>query len=152
MGTQEHAKAAATSAVPQLPHAADWLLQHLVALVTDGPLEMGITLQVSGLLVSGRLVSGARYFEGIASDFAHGLAAYPQVAKSVRDSFEEFGKLIYQSDAAPSSRPLPHYIHLTDAKFFSTAGEPVPAEKGVWWRGRISEVGGFALGQLQTQS
>jgi hypothetical protein len=151
MGTQEHATAAATATLPPLSLAPDWLLQHLVALVTDGPLEMGITLQVSGLLVSGKLVSGARYFEGIASDFAHGLAAHPQVAKSLRQSFEEFGKLIYEGDAATSARPLPHYIHLTDTKFFSTAGDPIPAGKGVWWRGRIAEVGGFTLGQLQFQ-
>jgi hypothetical protein len=113
MGAREHATAAAPPTLP-LSQAPDWLLQHLVALVTDGPLEMGITLQVGGLLVSGKLVSGARYFEAAA-------------------------------------RPLPHYIHLTDTKFFSTAGDPVPAGKGVWWRGRIAEVGGFTLGQLQAQ-
>jgi hypothetical protein len=152
MGIQTQATAAAAPAIAPLSQGPDWLLQHLVALVTDGPLEIGMTLQVGGFLVSGKLVSGARYFEGIASDFAHGLAAYPQVAQSVRASFEEFGKLIYEGNAGPSARPLPHYIHLTDTKFFSTAGEPVPAGKGVWWRGRISEVGGFALGQLQSQA
>jgi hypothetical protein len=44
----------------------------------------------------------------------------------------------------------PNYIHLKEAKFFlpSGAGKPIPANQGVWWRGRLSEVSGFILGSL----
>ena len=53
----------------------DWLLQSLVNMANVSELEIGITLQVSGLLVSGILVGGKKYFEGFAEDFAGAFAA-----------------------------------------------------------------------------
>jgi hypothetical protein len=132
--------------------ASDWFLQHLVSLVNDTPLQLPITLQVSGMLVSGQLVSGACYFEGIAGDFAHGIAAYPDVAASVRESFTSLGTTIYKTDpndTAPG--PAPHFLHLQNAQFFGPAAQPIPQTGGMWWRGRVTEVGGFSLGQLVAQ-
>jgi hypothetical protein len=133
--------------------SSDWFLQHLVSISNDAGLQIGLTVQVGGLLVSGQLVSGEQYFEGIAADFEHGLAAYPQLAQAMKKSFASFG-VIYKSESQPEGSQsvearAPNYIHLTDARFFSTAGDPIPQNKGVWWRGRISAIGGFTIGQLR---
>ncbi|MBP0716154.1 hypothetical protein J8I33_22850 [Burkholderia sp. AcTa6-5] len=48
----------------------------------------------------------------------------------------------------PNDLPPPQYIHIKGARFFSNSGNPIPGNGGVWWRGRISEVDGFCLGEL----
>ena len=128
----------------------DWFLQSLVNLTNagDGTVEIGMILLVDGFLVSGMMVGGARYFEGFAKDFASGFTDQA-VAETIRTSFSEYGE-IYKTDAADplSPPPSPSYVHMRDARFFNTAGNPVPGNRGVWWRGRLSEVSGFVVGTL----
>lgn len=128
------------------PTQQDWFLQSLVNMVTSGGLEIGLTLHVGGLLVSGLLVSGRRYFEGFGEDFA---SAIPdaEVAENIKSSYASLGASIYQTREEGTTN-APSYIHLQNAKFFSPNGNPLPANHGVWWRGRISEVQGFFLGNL----
>lgn len=124
----------------------DWFLQSLVAMANNSDIELGITLQVSGLLVSGTLVGGKKYFEGFAEDFSGVFASEPEVAESIKNSFAKYGE-IYKKEEGEEIPP-PQYIHLKNTRFFNTAGNPIPGNKGVWWRGRVSEVGGFTLGSL----
>ena len=124
----------------------DWFLQSLVNLANNSDVEIGITLQVSGLLVSGTLVGGKKYFEGFAEDFSSAFANDPESAESIKSSFTKYGE-IYQKEESEEVPP-PQYIHMKDTHFFSTAGNPIPGNRGVWWRGRVAEVGGFILGSL----
>ncbi|MFL1806044.1 gas vesicle accessory protein GvpU [Plesiomonas shigelloides] len=121
----------------------DWFLQSLVNMANGGVLSFGITLNVGGFLVSGELIGGKAYFEGFGSDFASGLSD-SSIADQVKASFAQHGE-IYSSNENPSP---PAYIHLKDARFFNSNGNPIPGNRGVWWRGRISEVDGFSLGSL----
>ena len=138
------------TALEPFPPAAqsDWFLQRLASLANDDGLEVGITLQVSGLLVSGVLVSGAAYFQAIAENFSQGLAAHAELARAMKDGIGSFSG-VYAQSAASATPPLPQYLHLKNAQFFNTAGAPIPENQRVWWRGRVSEVGGFTIGQLQ---
>jgi hypothetical protein len=63
----------------QIDASADWFLQLLVKIV-NGKDDMAfpITLNVSGIIISGELVSGHRYFEGFAKDFKEGFLAVAQ--------------------------------------------------------------------------
>jgi hypothetical protein len=134
-------------------HDSDWFLQHLVELVNsmDG-FGFGITLLVDGFLVSGTLISGKKYFGGFAKDFAQGMADGGGDGKQARESFAGFSK-IYETKVAggETSIPGPSYVHLADAHFYDTNGKPVPANRGVWWRGRLSCVSGFTLGSLTVE-
>jgi hypothetical protein len=129
----------------QQPDTADWFLQVLITIVNDPEnlaLELGITLLAGGFLVSGFLVNGARYFEGFAADFA---LPFPQgSSEHIRSSFSTYGD-IYKGTAEPAP---PMYVHLKEARFFSPGGNPIPTNRGVWWRGRVSEVAGFMIGRL----
>ncbi len=129
---------------------ADWFLQSLVRIANSSDSGFGITLQVSGMLVSGYLVSGRQYFEGFAADFS-GLFDDTGAAGAIRDTLSAYGK-IYDPQADGEDIVPPQFIHLQDARFFSTAGHPVPGDGGVWWRGRLSGVGGFSLGRLSVIS
>ena len=126
----------------------DWFLQALVNMANSGNFTMGITLQVSGFLVSGELISGPTYFEGFATDFVSPMRDRTE-AEKIRKTLSDCGEL-YKTDTL--NVPLPAYIHLKQARFFNTAGNPIPGNRGVWWRGRISEVGGFVLGTLSHHS
>ena len=126
----------------------DWFLQTLVSMVNTAPVDFGITLQVGGFLVSGNLISGAKYFEAFGSEFSTGLKD-PEVAETYRKMFAE-GAKIYEPDVNKTEEDLPlsTFIHLKDTRFFNGSGAPIPGNRGVWWRGRISEVSGFVLGTL----
>jgi len=143
-----------TKSIDSLPNPAqtDCLLQLLVSLVNNpNPevnLEIGVTLQVSGMLVSGDLVSADVYLEGFISDFTDTLENNPEVTKSIERGFSRLHEVYEQKLNMPTVELQPQYIHLKGARFFNTVGNPIPANRGVWWRGRICEVGGFSLGSL----
>ena len=144
-------EAESVSPMPQTAET-DWFLQTLVRMVNESNIEMGITLQVSGMLVSGNLVSGKQYFDGFAADFASPFANDPEAAESIKDSFSSYGEIYYQPKEGESDLPPPQFVHLKNARFFNTAGNPIPGNRGVWWRGRICEVGGFSLGSLSADA
>lgn len=122
----------------------DWFLEQLVEIANVG-FGFGVTLQVGGLLVSGTLASGAAYFDGVAADTLPALDG--DAAETFKKMFASFRDMV--SEDAPKGSPKTfRFIHLRDAKFYNTNGSPIPANRGVWWRGRISEVGGFILGTL----
>ena len=73
----------------------DWFLQVLVSLAMNGS-EFGITLQVGGFLVSGTLVSGPKFFEGFASDFASG---FPEDARAeIKKSMLLPAEMVYNTE------------------------------------------------------
>ena len=127
----------------------DWFLQHLVDTVNRTDLELPITVQVAGVFVSGTLVSGKKYFAGFADDVVAGLGKHAQDPEGLRAAFAGLGR-IYDENEAVAATQSPHYIHLRDAFFYGTANsQAVPANRGVWWRGRLSQIGGFVLGILE---
>lgn len=121
----------------------DWFLQDLIEIANSGKISFDITLTVSGFLVSGTLIGGKEYFEGFGEEFSFGLKG--EAADKVKAAFAKNGE-VYDTQNAPSMQP--NYIHLKNAHFFHTSGTPIPENRGVWWRGRVSEVTGFSLGVL----
>jgi hypothetical protein len=131
--------------VPSAQH--DWFIQSLVNIATVAPLSFGVTLQVSGLLVSGYLVSGKAYFEAVGEQIIGGIAQNAALADQMRKMFATF-ESAYPTDPGQADRPVPQFVHLQNARFYSTDGTPVPSNEGVWWRGRISEISGIVIGIL----
>ncbi|WP_310707563.1 hypothetical protein, partial [Burkholderia multivorans] len=106
------------------------------------------TLFVGGLLVSGQLVGGKKFFEGFGAAFG-GAFSKPETAAEIRQNFAKFGDMYVTEDGSyKEDMESPHYIHLQDARSFHPSGAPIPGNGGVWWRGRIREVDGFNLGSL----
>ena len=127
---------------------ADVFLQSLVNLVNNGGQlkSIGVTLQMGGMLVSGSIVSGAEYFDRFAETFADSLSDMDsQARQSVRTSLAELGDVFRLPQPA---EPLPNYIHLADALFFTADGTPIAGQPTLW-RGRSNAVDGFILGSMQ---
>lgn len=121
----------------------DWFLQDLIEIANSGKMSFDITLTVGGFLVSGTLIGGKEYFEGFGEEFSFGLKG--EAAEKVKAAFSKNGEM-YSTSTGPAMPPS--YVHLKNAHFFHTSGTPVPENRGVWWRGRVSEIAGFSLGAL----
>lgn len=134
--------------VPSAQH--DWFIQSLVNVANVAPLSFGVTLQVSGLLVSGYLVSGKAYFEAVGNQIVGGISQNAALADQLRKMFTTF-ESAYPTEPGQFERPVPQFIHLQNARFYSTDGTPVPSNAGVWWRGRISEISGIVIGILNVE-
>jgi len=129
---------------------ADVFLQFLVNLVNNGGQlkSIGVTLQMGGMLVSGSIVSGAEYFDRFAESFADSLTDMESSGRqTVRSSLAELGDVFRLPQPA---EPLPNYIHLADALFFTADGTPIAGQPTLW-RGRSNAVDGFILGRLQAE-
>ena len=137
----------AKNLTPPLVAETDWFLQSLVNMANETSLEIGITLQVSGMLVSGILVSHKQYFDGFGSEFAS-VFSDSEVSESIKTNISSYGDLYKSDNENVAPLPPPQYIHLKNTYFFNTVGKPIRSNKGVWWRGRICQVGGFSLGSL----
>jgi hypothetical protein len=111
----------------------DPLLSIIVELVEaqsdEGLKNISITLFVGGFMVTGKLVTFKEYAEGT--------------------SFGKFAELLEKEQPdVPISPTTRMHIHLKHAKFLSGAHKPIPDGEGVFWRGRLSEVGGFCHGEI----
>ena len=126
--------------------AKDWFLQFLVNMANKSHFELQITLNVGGFLISGTLAGVKQYFADFGTDFASSFYAGKSF-EEIRTTFQKIGdECACVSKSEPSDSPS--YIHLKDARFFDAQGNSIGGNKGVWWRGRISEVQGFVPGSV----
>lgn len=132
------------------PSQDDWFLAMLVKLTNGTDAEYPVTLAVGGLLISGYIASGHRYFEAFAESLKSGMTNISR--ESAEANVAPFRKIkqIYLQDGkdAEATAPDPAYVHLRSALFFGPSNRPIPDNGGVWWRGRLSSVDGFTLGTL----
>ncbi len=127
----------------------DWFLQTIVRIVNEGDSEIGVTLTLGGTVISGLLVGGAKYFEAFGNEFASAFKE-PEIAANIYSAFSSHSKIYEKKESESEAEEVlpPIYIHLKNAKFFHNSGPAFPTNRGIWWRGRLSSVDGFALGVL----
>ncbi|MEU5945122.1 hypothetical protein ABZ793_06115 [Micromonospora sp. NPDC047465] len=135
---------------PELPDASlpDVVLQILAKGAQEGGLELGVTLSVSGGLVTGTLVGRDRWFQEL-GDFIEQAADRPD-ARSLADELgelmSEVGKPADGEDGFVSTLQYV-FIHLINARYVQ-GSQLMPNQGTMLWRGRISEVAGFSVGTL----
>ncbi|SIR85681.1 hypothetical protein SAMN05880566_12831 [Janthinobacterium sp. TND4EL3] len=135
----------------------DFVLQNLVAIVNcANGLEVGITLQTGGMLVSGNVIAGDVYFREYAELLIKSTGVTDLTADAVRESYRNLGakfvKVDAKGDADLDSSENVAYIHLKNAKFVHQSGGNIPTSGGVLWRGRLIEVVGFCLGTISNKN
>jgi hypothetical protein len=130
----------------------DHFLEKLLTTVNGTELELPITLNVSGLVITGDLVSGHRYFEGFAQAFTEGAMSRSQdKIENLADSFRYLGFEYAPPEHTPLTgepSPPPPFVHLKNARIYLQSGEVIPGNAGVWWRGRLDAVDGFFFSKL----
>jgi hypothetical protein len=162
-GTGEEA---AQEPVQALSSDLDWFLQdeQKIANYFGGP-TVGVTLLVGGVCVTGVIVSGREWFEAVAEGVrgANYLGIQGETADEVRELMAEPYKRLAslypdtealkgekdperQSELAKAAAAdVPVFIHLKSARIF-VPGQPLFPNHGVWWRGKLSAVDGFFVG------
>ena len=142
------------------PSGPDGLLQLLIELANDGNLTgIAVTLNVAGAVVTGKVISSAEYTDGFAAFLGNGMrASKDEATVAVAATFESAvrsgaegvpGDVRERRHAGVEVTVLPAYIHLRNARFL-IGTQFVPENEGFLWRGRLSEVAGFAYGALRT--
>jgi hypothetical protein len=137
----------------------DRFLLTLVELVNDaGELEIGMTLHVSGVIVSGLLISARRYFELLneavqttGSQESAGLRE--ALGDALTDAAESYWAAEFNAETGPEQVALDlflsSYIHMRNAEVHAPGGPGHLAP--ALWRGRLSHVSGWSLGVLRSR-
>jgi hypothetical protein len=131
--------------------APDNILAMIVHVANTSDVEIGITLHVNGLIVSGRLISGATYWAECAQDLREGgqgpadlveamARSMTQVADRYRDAYTD-------TEAIVEDPSITAFLHLRNAHTLTPQG-PTPTD-GALWRGRLASVDGVSFGQLR---
>jgi hypothetical protein len=104
---------------------------------TQGNAETEITLQVSGMLVSGYIISTRQF-----------LLEHPLTDRLLEEIDRQ-----NRADATASPNPEKNqveFIHLRDTRFYTPGQPPIPTSgPGTFWRCRLSDVSGFHFGILK---
>lgn len=144
------------------PPASDWSLQELAQLANLG-VELGITLNIGGLLISGRLSSGQRFFEAAARRISETpfdvlderrrvVGQDSEGSEILAAAFRKRAQAIYGPGGLRDQQPetLPEFIHLADVYFYTPGVKgATPVNQPVaFWRGKISAIDGFFMGSL----
>jgi hypothetical protein len=152
--TTQDESAAQPQRVEEFHAEPDSVLALLVDVINrTGGLEVGVTLHVSGTLVSGSLVSGRAYFDlvhervvGDGEDEGGVRAALGGVFERFSESYRDREGTRDDDEDPPAPFRRTVYVHLRDAKVYAPGTE---GTIGVdLWRGRLTHLSGWSMGTL----
>lgn len=141
------------SVVLEVNTEPDILLRALVGTVNQTKdMEIGLTLHVSGLVVSGILISYTSYLQALAALLRENGSPESQAGRDVLASTFE---LLIDGDGETATDPAsqqnetspPNHIHLRAATSHSP-GSPGYFPKTLW-RGRLSHVSAWSMGSIE---
>lgn len=108
---------------------------------------VSITLFLSGVVVTGNLISGKQYYESIASDIK---GSGGESAEIIAKYFSEVGEAVYglndEADAPPTN-----FIHLNEVSLLKGDGNMFNFSNGLL-RVKIEEIDGIIIGRLGNKS
>jgi hypothetical protein len=129
----------------------DWLLENFVLNATLLEANIGITLMVGGIVITGTLIGVKEYFREFGKLLATGHSSLS--SNNIIKQYEDIGLQTFQ-DMKTEYEEGPEivlnrltYIHLKNAKILH-GNLLIPNGADFLWRGRLIEIDGFALGSL----
>lgn len=128
---------------------ADLFLRTLVEMVErSDSFSIGITLNVSGMLYSGMMVSTSVYLRNFAEDMAKGLAGALSDPGLEDEYRRQFLSALESPGQEEGSEPREvRVINLKNVRVYDPSGSQVQTSgPGAWWRVRLDCIGGFTLG------
>ncbi|MUO27454.1 MULTISPECIES: gas vesicle accessory protein GvpU [Rhizobium/Agrobacterium group] len=130
--------------------ATDWFLRTTIENIVSHGIEIGVTLTVKGVIVSGMLVGGKKYFEELSKLMKISSQAPNDISDFLGNAWKEYTAIYEQPEGASEDwQPAPiGYVHLMNARFYAPGQAPLPENQGVLWRGKLSSVDGFIIGNF----
>jgi len=129
----------------------DAVLLMFLNLIEEDGIEIDVTLNMNGAIVSGTLIGAGAYYDGIteASKNLEDNTMSKIISKKFNDLKEAYQKQKQDNEEDEESEVTPTFIHLKNACYVvSTNGQSVTKESKVWWRGRITSIDGFSFNNL----
>ncbi len=125
----------------------DPVLQYMVGKANAANVfELGITLDVSGITISGKLIPYRAYLDALQAEITESGKASPEKARfdAFASDFADYDRKAIELNGGevPDSR----HIHLKDAVCWAP-GSRSTLPVGLW-RGRLSHVSGWSLGEF----
>lgn len=123
----------------------DWLLESMVADANhSGTYGVPVTLLTRGGAVTGVLISMQEYAQAAGEWWVRAAGEAPSYGGQMKDYLDKVVET--ETDRLKDANESEfNYIHLKEVRHI---GSLVIQEPGLLWRGRLSEVTGFALGAL----
>ena len=123
----------------------DWVLQWLCGFINETKMSVGITLTVGGNQITGTLIPHKTYFDRLAQDFS---APFAASGSETQDAIRTRILSFHEDGSEGGENPTPvQYLHLDNARVH-TGGNQIFPGKGTLWRGKLSAVEGFILGEI----
>lgn len=131
----------------------DWVIEELVNWSNLGSLTIGISILVSGTIISGKLIGVKEYYYLYGKQWIDSVDfTDPESAKNFENRWKTLGdeaeRNLKETMEKGGMIEPPHFIHLKEAKVIS-GSLLVPSNHGMLWRGKISTINGFSLGSLE---
>jgi len=128
----------------------DWFLQSIIDTVINEGIDIGVTLTIGGTIISGMLIGGRKYFEQLGDMLADQSKDDDDITNVLGTGWKQYSEIYSKPEGTPDGwrPPAASYIHLKDAKIFMPGQKPIPTNNGFLWRGRLSSVDGFSIGNL----
>lgn len=126
----------------------DFYLELLLSFADQG-IDVPITINVGGFLISGDLISENEYVQ----KFMRG--RFVEKLKSVVTQYESLKVAIEEARRQPSVREKTYtHLHLKNAAFFHPGQYPIKGldEGSSLWRGLVTSVDGYMFGKLETRT
>src|SRR5680860_123654 len=118
----------------------DRLLMMFVGVIDKWDLELPVTLNVGGVIITGGMISSRKYAARLEKMFAEGESMAPQFTSA----FQQMQEPPTPEETESPEIPEPTHLHLTDAEVLlgGTVGNIAFGDKGLW-RFRVERVDGF---------
>jgi len=118
-----------------------------IMLAAEKGLNVGITLYLPGMIVSGIAIDRKQWLEAYTQRFASGLQSDGVDEAAVLDWTVEQQLKIGTLDELPDDAAI-KLVHLKDARVYLNAGhEPIESP---YWRGNVASITGWHFSQLVT--
>ncbi|MDQ0860814.1 hypothetical protein [Bacillus sp. V2I10] len=125
----------------------DAVLLMFLSLAENDGIEVAITLNIQGAIVTGILIGSRAYYDGITESSLHlkDNTMSKIIAKRFGDLRDEYLKQKQeQADKKDNEEDAAAYIHLKNAKYH----QPAMNASSSWWRGKISSIDSFSFDSL----
>ncbi|QNA83635.1 hypothetical protein G4G27_06210 [Sphingomonas sp. So64.6b] len=128
----------------------DWFLTHIIENIINQGVEIGVTLTISGQVVSGMLIGGKTYFKELGQLIAGASKKEGDIYDTLGEDWPKNAALYEKPEDASDDwvEPLASYLHLREAYYLNPGQSVFPVKPGMLWRGRISRVDGFSIGNI----
>lgn len=128
----------------------DAVILMFLSLVDKEGVEVEVTLNMNGVVVSGTLIGAQAYYEGIteASKELQDQTLSKIIAKKFTNLKDAYIKQKQEQEEKEDNENTATFIHLKNARYLGADDQPITSKNGTWWRGRISSIDGFSFNSL----